>query len=31
MNLSIRGWFDHAFEDFIDEEIVRKTSPKQKM
>jgi hypothetical protein len=24
-------WFDPAFEDFINNEIVRKTSPKQKM
>jgi hypothetical protein len=29
--LDLEKWFDPAFEDFIDKEIVRKTSPKQKM
>jgi hypothetical protein len=29
--LELEKWFDPAFEDFIDNEIVRKTSPKQKM
>jgi hypothetical protein len=29
--LELEKWFDPAFEDFIDKEIVRKTSPKQKM
>jgi hypothetical protein len=28
--LKLEKWFDPAFEDFIDNEIVRKTSPKQK-
>ena len=28
--LELEKWFDPAFEDFIDKEIVRKTSPKQK-
>jgi len=27
----VEKWFDPAFEEFIDKEIVRKTSPKQKM
>jgi hypothetical protein len=29
--LELEKWFDPAFEDFINNEIVRKTSPKQKM
>jgi hypothetical protein len=29
--LELEKWFDPAFEDFIDKEIVQKTSPKQKM
>jgi hypothetical protein len=29
--LELEKWFDPAFEDFIDKEIIRKTSPKQKM
>jgi hypothetical protein len=29
--LELEKWFDPAFEEFIDKEIVRKTSPKQKM
>ena len=29
-DLELEKWFDPAFEDFIDKEIVRKTSPKQK-
>ncbi len=29
--LELEKWFDPAFEDFIDKEVVRKTSPKQKM
>ena len=29
--LELEKWFDPAFEDFINKEIVRKTSPKQKM
>ena len=29
--LELEKWFDPAFEEFIDNEIVRKTSPKQKM
>ena len=29
--LELEKWFDPAFEDFIDKEIVRKTIPKQKM
>jgi hypothetical protein len=29
--LELEKWFDPAFEDFIDNEVVRKTSPKQKM
>jgi len=29
--LELEKWFDPAFEDFIDKEIVRKTTPKQKM
>jgi hypothetical protein len=30
-DLEFEKWFDPAFQDFIDNEIVRKTSPKQKM
>jgi hypothetical protein len=30
-DLELEKWFDPAFQDFIDNEIVRKTSPKQKM
>ena len=30
-DLELEKWFDPAFEDFINNEIVRKTSPKQKM
>ena len=30
-DLELEKWFDPAFEEFIDKEIVRKTSPKQKM
>ena len=30
-DLELEKWFDPAFEDFINIEIVRKTSPKQKM
>ena len=29
--LELEKWFDPAFEDFINNEIVRKTSPKQKI
>jgi hypothetical protein len=29
--LELEKWFDPAFEDFIDKEVVQKTSPKQKM
>ena len=29
--LELEKWFDPAFEDFINNEVVRKTSPKQKM
>src|ERR1051326_1764348 len=29
--LELEKWFDPAFEDFIDKEIVRKTTPKQKI
>jgi hypothetical protein len=29
--LELEKWFDPAFEDFIDKEIVQKTSPKQKL
>ena len=29
--LELEKWFDPAFEDFINNEIVQKTSPKQKM
>src|ERR671927_1068333 len=29
-DLELEKWFDPAFEDFIDKEIVRKTIPKQK-
>jgi hypothetical protein len=29
--LELEKWFDPAFEDFIDKEIVKKTTPKQKM
>jgi hypothetical protein len=29
--LELEKWFDPAFEDFIDKEIVQKTTPKQKM
>src|SRR5919197_3428604 len=29
--LELEKWFDPAFEDFIDKEVVKKTSPKQKM
>ena len=29
--LELEKWFDPAFQDFINNEIVRKTSPKQKM
>ena len=29
-DLELEKWFDPAFEDFINNEIVRKTSPKQK-
>jgi hypothetical protein len=30
-DLELEKWFDPAFEDFINNEIVRKTSPKQKL
>ena len=30
-DLELEKWFDPAFEDFINNEIVHKTSPKQKM
>src|ERR671931_990223 len=30
-DLELEKWFDPAFEEFINNEIVRKTSPKQKM
>ena len=30
-DLELEKWFDPAFEDFINNEIVRKTSPKQKI
>lgn len=30
-DLELEKWFDPEFQDFIDNEIVRKTSPKQKM
>ena len=30
-DLELDKWFDPAFEDFIDKEVVQKTSPKQKM
>jgi xanthine dehydrogenase iron-sulfur cluster and FAD-binding subunit A len=30
-HLELEKWFDPAFQDFSDNEIVRKTSPKQKM
>ena len=30
-DLELEKWFDPAFQDFIDNEIVRKTIPKQKM
>jgi hypothetical protein len=30
-DLELEKWFDPAFEDFINNEIVRKTSSKQKM
>ena len=30
-DLELEKWFDPASQDFIDNEIVRKTSPKQKM
>jgi hypothetical protein len=29
--LELEKWFDPAFEEFIDKEIVQKTTPKQKM
>jgi hypothetical protein len=29
-DLELEKWFDPAFEDFINNEIVRKTGPKQK-
>jgi hypothetical protein len=29
--LELEKWFDPAFEDFIDNEVVQKTNPKQKM
>jgi hypothetical protein len=29
--LELEKWFDAAFEDFIDNEIVQKASPKQKI
>ena len=30
-DLELEKWFDPAFEDFINNEVVRKTSPKQKI
>src|SRR5438874_12505040 len=30
-DLELENWFDPAFQDFIDHEIVQKTSPKQKL
>jgi hypothetical protein len=30
VGLELEKWFDPAFEDFIDKEIIRKMSPKQK-
>jgi uncharacterized protein YukJ len=30
-DLELEKWFDPAFEEFVDKEIVQKTSPKQKM
>ena len=29
--LELEKWFDPAFEDFIDNEVVRKTNPKQRI